>query len=753
MEKPFHNSNSREIPPQKQSAYTILTSQRFSDLDGDDLRTLLNTIPEVIIIKDGTGRWIEANDMALNLFELDKQTFRGNRHADFMKTYAFYREAFTQCEETDQRAWSLEKVFTFEETIVRSDGQKVVMEFIKTPLFNESGLRQRLIVIGRDITERKKIETSLNHQTIVLEMIAKGKPLQHILQQLIESVETQSGAICSIFLAHNGQLFFSEGPSMPEDYIQAINGIDIGPTIGACGKAAYYKKTVIAADIHQDPHWDDYRDLTDTYGLRACWSSPIIGHDGNVLGTFARYYPYPYTPDETELMRIERVSYLAMLAVERKRSEDTIFHMAYFDSLTHLPNRKYFRDLLDSALIERERSRSPLSVIYMDLDRFKLINDSMGHTIGDILIQNVAERLAGCLGPHALASRQAGDEFTILLKDTTEAETAHTAQCIMEAMARPFVLNGQEVYITTSLGISRFPNDGDTTESLIKNADIAMYQAKKQGKNAYRFYSKEFEHLAANFVQWNNRIRKALEKEEFILHYQPQYHMASRRLIGVEALIRWRQSDTEIIPPSQFVPAAEEMGTIVPIGEWVLREACRQWKEWQDQGASLFTISVNLSSRQMHELDLIDRISQILHETGMDPNYLELEVTESMTMDLERAAAFLQKLKALGIKIAIDDFGTGFSSLSYLKSLPIHRIKIDRSFIKDITQDPSNQNIVKTIIALGDNLNIRVIAEGVETSEQFEILHQYRCSEVQGFWLGYPMSASDITALFSGALA
>lgn len=730
-----------------------LLDEKKLKISENHLRTLIHTMPDLVVIKDGGGVWTEANHAALRLFELNKYSYKGKTNIDLQEAVELYREAFITCEETDQQTWNAREPLHFEEEIRHSNGTRSIFEFTKVPVFDHNGNRQWLIVIGHDITERKIIQDNLKGQNKILEMVAKGKSIETIFHQIFELIETHSGAICSISILENGRLKQYAAPNLPESFIRAVDGAKIGLLAGSCGTAAFRNSKISVNDIENDTLWDDYRDIARAHGLRDCWSIPITDKKNQVLGTVAMYYKNPHSPQKYEQELIERAAYLASLVIERNKAEEIIRHMAFHDSLTELPNRKSFQNMLEQEIVDAKKHNQIVSVLYLDLDRFKMINDSMGHSFGDVLLQNVTHRLKSIFVDKGVISRQGGDEFIIMLPNTSKEETEVFAKIIMDALTIPFRINEQDVYITTSIGISMFPVGGTTFELLVKNADIAMYQAKNQGKNLYHFYVKENEYPVSSYVDLDRSLREALDNNDFFLDYQPQYDVVTKNFIGVEALLRWKHPKRGMIPPSQFIPFSEEVGLIVPIGERVLREACKQWRKWQDQNisGSKFKISVNLSSRQMYEPDLIEMITRIFHETGMDPYYMEIEVTESITMNLDRATKLLTKLKGIGVKISIDDFGTGFSSLAYLKSFPIDRIKIDKTFIDNLSHDKSDQNIVKTIIALGKNLNLKVIAEGVETEEQFNLLRDYGCHEAQGYLLGRPMSPSNIEKIiYSG---
>ncbi|WP_342514975.1 EAL domain-containing protein [Sporosarcina sp. FSL K6-1522] len=426
-----------------------------------------------------------------------------------------------------------------------------------------------------------------------------------------------------------------------------------------------------------------------------------------------------------------------------KQSEETIWKMAYRDSLTGLPNRRFFSEHLNVSLIEAEVHETKLAVIFLDLDHFKLINDSMGHAFGDILLKSVAERLRKCVEAPDIVARNGGDEFTLILQDTNDQLAETVVENIIYALNEPFDLGEQEVFISTSIGISMYPADGEDQEVLVKNADTAMYEAKEQGRNGYSFFKAGHEMKMLKKHQLGNELRMALERDELILHYQPRLHMGSGQIIGVEALVRWIHPEKGFIPPDEFIPQAEELGLIVPIGEWVLRTAVAQCKKWQEQGLSL-QMSVNLSAVQFQKADIVKVVSETLQREELAPGLLNLEITESMMMNAEYSIRVLQELKTLGVQLSVDDFGTGYNSLSSLKKMPLDYLKIDRSFMHNIPDDPENTAIVKAIISIAQSLNLNVIAEGIEEEQQLAFLQQLHCHEIQGYLVCRPVPAQEL---------
>ena len=435
---------------------------------------------------------------------------------------------------------------------------------------------------------------------------------------------------------------------------------------------------------------------------------------------------------------------------ERKRAEEIIAHQAYHDVLTNLANRRLFVDRLTQALTRVPWHKRLVAVLFLDLDHFKSINDALGHSLGDLLLKAVAERLTACVREGDTVARLGGDEFAISLADVARAsDIPRVAQKIIDALSKPYLLEGRQLFITTSIGISTSPDDAQDPETLLKHADIAMYRAKKHGRNNYQHYSPDMDAHAFERLAVETSLRHALEREEFFLAYQPQLDITTGRIIGCEALVRWQHPDLGIMPPGKFIPLAEESGLIVPLGEWVLRSACAQNKAWQAAGLPPIHVAVNVSPRQLRHENLVQTVDRALRETGLSPNYLELELTENIMQDPEGAMRLLAQLKSIGVHIAIDDFGTGYSSLNLLKRYPIHKLKIDQSFVRDITNNPHDRAIVTAIITLAHSLNLKAIAEGVETQEQMEYLRSLKCDEAQGYLLGRPMPAQDASKLLA----
>jgi diguanylate cyclase (GGDEF)-like protein len=443
---------------------------------------------------------------------------------------------------------------------------------------------------------------------------------------------------------------------------------------------------------------------------------------------------------------------------ERKRTEEQIRRLAYCDSLTGIPNRQAFLETLESELVRSKAGSKKFAVLFMDLDAFKRVNDTLGHNVGDLLLMTVSERLRDTIRPSDLVSRGesstnlarlGGDEFTILIPDLERVEHAlNVAQRVKDAMRRPFLIDGHEIFVTASIGISLYPEDGQDCNSLLKYADTAMYHAKNCGKNNAKLYSSSLTMQIMSHVKLEVGLRKAMQNGELYLLYQPQVDVRSGQLVGVEALLRWCHPERGIVSPTEFIPLAEETGLIMPIGEWVLRSACHAAQRWQALSPHPLRMAVNLSARQFKDENLSQIVLAALGDTGLAPSMLELELTEGTLMDdAEATLATLEQLRAIGVNLSIDDFGTGYSSMNYLKRFDVRSLKIDRSFICGLPQDSENAAITRAIIAMAHGLKMVVVAEGVETNEQMELLEQYGCDIAQGFFHGHPSSEDTITLM------
>jgi diguanylate cyclase (GGDEF)-like protein/PAS domain S-box-containing protein len=595
---------------------------------------------------------------------------------------------------------AIDAVGEHEWTYVRKDGETITVAVSVTALCSEDGATTGYLHVGSDITERKRAEEMLRKQFAAMTASMDGIG---ILNDRLEFTYVNDSLARLFGYSHHDLLI---GHSLcdlyePQEQVRFITSIV--PLVGERGR------------------WRG-----EATGLR---------RDGVLF------------PQEISLTAIGGGGMVCVVRdiTERTYAEEQIKHLAYHDALTNLPNRLLFKDRLTVALSHAQREGAQLAVLFLDLDRFKVINDSLGHNIGDQLLQAVAARVQACVRDSDTVARLGGDEFTVLLPRLNRADdAAPVAAKIIEAVRYPFHIEGREFFITTSIGISLFPEDGTDAESLIKNADTAMYQAKEVGRDNYQLFNAVVNAKALQRITLEHGLRKAMPNDEFEVHYQPIVDLKHGCVTGMEALLRWNHPQMGPIPPATFIPLAEATGIMIPIGTWALREACRQAKAWHDAGHSELSLAVNLSVTQLQQADLVDRVRIILAETGFPAHALDLEITESSAMQSpETSIRMLYELKKLGIRISLDDFGTGHSSLSYLKRFPIDTLKIDQSFVRDITSEVDAAAIVTGIIAMAHSLRLNVIAEGVEQDEQAKFLRDQGCDQMQGYLLTPPVPASE----------
>ncbi|MFB2934386.1 putative bifunctional diguanylate cyclase/phosphodiesterase [Aerosakkonemataceae cyanobacterium BLCC-F154] len=449
------------------------------------------------------------------------------------------------------------------------------------------------------------------------------------------------------------------------------------------------------------------------------------------------------------LLGVLNVLVLGIIIWWNAKTLGMIDYQACHDSLTGLPNRKMFSDLLSASLINASRRQGKVAVMFLDLDRFNKINDILGHDIGDRLLKATAQRLTSCFREYNTIARWGGDEFTILLPYISNSEyAAKLAQKILDILKPPFIIDNHYLHITCSIGIAIYPQNGQDGDTLIKNADVALYNVKRNGRNNYTFYNPTINPEDSELLILENRLHHAWDRGEILLYYQPRVNITTGKITGIEALVRWQSPELGLVSPGKFIPIAEETGLIIPLGKWILQSACQEIKDWIDRGLSGIRVAVNLSARQFQESDLVLMVSQILTDTGLNSQFLELEITETIAMqNVKLTKEKLNQLSDMGIHISMDDFGTGYSSLNYLKQFPLHSLKIDRSFVSDITFDPCDLAIASAIVALGKGLNINVVAEGVETEAQLECLRQLGCMEIQGYFFSPPLPAKDTIEL------
>jgi diguanylate cyclase (GGDEF)-like protein len=556
--------------------------------------------------------------------------------------------------------------------------------------------------------------------------------------------------------SHELDLVAAAGPSA-EGLRQARISVDEARPEGQglCGRAFRSRQACIANDYLSDPSNQAFyaRALTD--GSKSGAAFPLIA-GGRAVGTmlFVAAEKNAFTPEFAELLKrlADNVAFALEnfdRADEKNRADERIEYLASHDSLTGLPNREMFNGLLRHAIDMAERYERRFALLFIDLDRFKVINDSLGHDAGDALLVEVAHRLRGALRASDVVARLGGDEFVVILEETAGvADIERVATQLLSVLSQPLHLSGHECHTTASIGIAMYPSNGSDLQTLTRNADMAMYLAKEDGKNGFRFFSREIKAQSIERLTLESALRRAAERNQFALHYQPKVDIESGQITGVEALLRWNHPDFGMVPPAQFIPLAEETGLIVPIGRWVLQEACAQNMAWQRRGLLPVTMAVNLSQRQFADPHLLNDIDLALFSSGMSPVLLQLEVTESMVMrNVARAVKVLDAIQSRGIRLAIDDFGTGYSSMSLMKQFPIDTIKIDRSFVRDLPEDAEDCAIAEAIISMGKALGMTIVAEGVETADQQAFLREHACDEMQGFLFSKPVTAQRMTVL------
>ena len=480
-------------------------------------------------------------------------------------------------------------------------------------------------------------------------------------------------------------------------------------------------------------------------GLKAAFGIPVLSGD-EVVAVLEFFVRELRAEDERLAQLMSAIAVHLGMVIQRKRSEERLNYMAHHDALTGLPNRVLLQGRLQNVLIDANRHDRLAAVLFLDIDHLKTINDTLGHEMGDALLKAVAKRLQECVRAGDTVARLGGDEFSVVLAEVKHVDdVARVVKKILDTVAEPYQIAGKELFVTTSIGITLFPFDENTPDGLLKNADVAMYRAKEAGRNTYCYYTAEMNARAHERLRMETNLRHALERDELFLHYQPQINLKDGRLIGVEALIRWRHPELGEIPPAEFIPAAEETGLIGHIGEWVLRTACAQNKAWQQAGLPPMQVAVNISGWQFKRQNLLGLVKRILKETQLSPEYLGLELTESMLIDnVTQTVAMLDELHALGIRFSIDDFGTGYSSLSYLRRFSIDTLKMDQSFVHGIPANDEDAAIVQAIIVMAHSLGMKTLAEGVETIEQMAFMQAHACDAVQGYYCSPPLSADAV---------
>ncbi|WP_082443801.1 MULTISPECIES: EAL domain-containing protein [Stenotrophomonas] len=638
-----------------------------------------------------------------------------------------------------------------DERVACRDGRPLWCSISINPIFDDYGTLANLVIVLMDITHTKVHEV-LQHR--MLDALVREVPTSEVMQMMCRDVEqTAPQVLCSVLRVEEGRLRTLAAPSLPEAYTRQVDGIPVGPGVGSCGTAAHTGQMVVARDIALDPNWQGISHLALEHGLAACWSTPIKASDGRVLGTFAFYYRHPHEPDAFHRRLVEVIVHLCALALEREEARNRIRRLAFYDDLTGLPNRNLLHAQTDQAIATAGAAGQALAVLFIDLDRFKQINDSFGHPGGDQLLRAVSRRLQDEAGTADIVGRLSGDEFVMVLSSCDAQSAGERAERILRRLSLPLQLDDVQIRPSASVGISMFPHDGHDTETLLHHADMAMYQAKNSGRNGARFYSREMDHNAQERLALETALREAVERRQLHLHYQPQVGIGDGCLRGVEALARWRHPHLGDVPPMRFIPLAEECGLIGDIGHWVLEEACAQLARWRRAGLEVPSVAVNLSPTNFHDLELPLRIEQVLRREALAPGDLTVEITEDVLLDTDPSTLrTLHAVHALGVRLSMDDFGTGYSSLSYLRLLPISELKLDRSFVRGIESDEVASALTRAIAHIGQSLRLTVVAEGVESAEQLRLLGEQGYCIAQGYHFTPALPAPELESWIRGRM-
>lgn len=760
------DGKSREAQDIKKGSHDAMNNA-LQDSDQELLQRIVESVPIRVFWKDRDSRYLGCNTLFARGAGLNCPNELIGK-TDFEMGWKSQAELYRA---DDKRVMEsgIPKLI-YEEPQTGPHGETVWLRTSKVPLRDAD---QRIIgVLGiyEDITEHKQAEQNQKRLTRAIRLLSD---CNHALVHAEEENKLLSD-VCRLAVETGGYLMAWVGfaeldasktvrpvaqSGYEQGYLDSVNitWADMERGQGPTGTAIRTGITVVNQDCLSNPKMVPWREAAITYGYVSSIAIPLSGKK-HVLGALTIYSqePYAFNPEEVKLLE-ELANDLAYgieilrARAEHEATQNRLEFLAHHDPLTGLPNRLLLRDRFDQATAITKREQSGVAIICLDLDNFKHVNDSLGHNYGDQLLVRVVERLHGCIRETDTISRQGGDEFVILLTDVCDPDTIEAiAQNIIEAFTEPCKIDGYTLSVTFSIGISMFPSDGSEFDVLLKHADAAMYSAKEAGRNTYRFFTEKMNINALEKMQLQGQLHNALENQEFLLHYQPQIDTDSGRIIGVEALLRW-QHPTRLIQPNEFIPLAERSGLIIPIGEWVLNEACRQAQIWRETcRLSSVVMTVNLSALQFKRGNIVETVTTALARSGLPASHLELELTESILLhDTDVAMKTLHDLKEIGVKLSIDDFGTGYSSLSYLKRFAVDKLKIDQSFVRDMAEDPEDAAIVRAIIQLGHILQLTVIAEGVENDAQLALLRNYGCEQIQGYLFSRPVPAEEILDLIN----
>lgn len=635
----------------------------------------------------------------------------------------------------------------FEKLTQSKTGERSWSAIHVNPIMDEQAILTHACCVMTDITEPKMHEV-LQHK--VLEAMVYETPLSEIMTKICTEVERIAPEVIPSILAidENKCLRPLAAPSLPKAYCDALEGLEIGPKVGSCGTAAFTGQDVWVEDIATDPLWSDYAHLAQPLNVKSCWSVPIKTTSGKVVGTFAFYYRNrQQQPDPFHRRLIELSVNLCALALDREASKAQIRKLAFYDSLTGLANRSLLHAKADQAIANAMRNKEKLAILFIDLDRFKQVNDSLGHTAGDELLKIVSNRLTNNRRRSDIVGRLSGDEFVLVLPQCDANQITDIIETLQADLFNGCNIDGTQITPSASIGISLFPDNGHDMETLLHRADIAMYQAKTQGRGRFSFFSNEMNVVAQERLALEAALREALAHNQLMLHYQPQIDMKTEQIYGVEALARWYHPVFGEISPARFIPLAEECGLIGELGHWALHEACKQLGDWRKRGLNVPMVSVNLSPTNFHNLHLPQMIMNTLAENSLSPKDLTLEITENVLLDTNPSTMkTLLKIHENGSRLSMDDFGSGYSSLNYLRKLPVSELKLDKSFVDDIEHDEASKALSYAALCIGESLQLTVIAEGIEKDGQYSILQKQGYHAAQGFLFSKPLPPASLEA-------
>ena len=717
---------------------------------------LIETLPNPVFFKGTDGRYLGVNEAWERFFGRPREAIVGRTVHEL---YPHDPEVARRLAAMDDVLWQNPGTQIYETPITLASGAQRDTIFYKATFTDPEGKVAGLIGNIIDVTEQKRAEQRLRMEHAVTRVLAEADTTQAGLQGVIRAICHAEGWDCArVYLIDEraGLLRFAEawGIDHPgvKNFIEKTSDMVFAPGQGLAGHAWQTGEPIWSGDISTDPR--AIRRFASDFGMHGSFVLPLLSA-GKTLGVVAFASRVVREPDARLLEAAGVISSQVGQFLIRKQAEEAVRFVATHDALTKLPNRVMFAQRLEHALSQAARHGRRLAVLFIDLDRFKVINDTMGHDVGDAVLREVARRLIESLRASDSVARLGGDEFVVLLEELSDPMyVTSVANKLTQAIAQPVTLGGREYHVTASIGASTYPDDASDAQSLLKNADIAMYRAKEQGRNTFQFYSAQLNLHTVERLTLESGLRRALERNELVLRYQPKVELRSGRITGVEALVRWQHPQHGLLSPDRFIGIAEESGLIVPIGNWVLHAACAAHREWRDRGVPPTRIAVNLSARQFLDESLLRDLRTMIGEDGFALGCLEIEITESMVMrDPDRVVALLRELRQLSVRVSIDDFGTGQSSLAYLKRFPVDSLKIDQSFVAGIPGDLGDAAITQAVIAMAHNRGMKVIAEGVETRAQRDFLAAQDCDEYQGYFFAQPLSADDLLALLLPAKA